>query len=320
LASETVEVAPSPDRAAVARGRRNQLGQIMGPKGIQTRRRLLDATAALLDSAPLRDLTVAQIIRASGVSAGTFYVYFPEVSDAVLAVIGEVTQSPPGLLVLFDDPWPMSVAFERSHELVATYVENVQRYAALFRVRNLASDEGDARFSRLRLIGAMPLIGAIAGCIERRQASAEAPRELNATHAAGALVAMMERIAVLRLPPAREKVTRSTLMHVAAYLAERLLAEGAPSDQRWTARIERQDLAVPAAGGDPRPLADEAFAGARGRRYHPGGRDRDFDLLPLLRGRIGIGPGCHSLSLTPARRHRGAIQGGRRRGIGRCSG
>jgi len=241
----------------------------MGPKGIQTRRRLLDATARLLDSAPLRELTVAQIIRASGVSAGTFYVYFPEVSDAVLAVIGEVTQSPPGLLALFDDPWPTSAAFERSHEFVATYVENVQRHASVFRVRNLASDEGDDRFLRLRLRAAQPLIAAIAARIEQRQASGELPRELYATLAAGALLAMIERIAVLRLPHPREKVTRSTLMHVAAYLTERLLADGAPADRRWVAHTRRRHSA-PAAAGAALP-EDEPRSNLHGQAMGPKG-------------------------------------------------
>ena len=307
---------------APARGRRNQLGQLMGAKGIQTRRRLLDATAALLDCVPLRELTVAQIIRASGVSAATFYVYFPDVSDAVLAVIGEVTQSPPGLLALFADPWPKRVAFNRSHEFVATYVENVQRHASLFRVRNLASDEGDVRFSRLRLGAVHPLIGVIATKIEQRQASGELPRALHATHTAGALLAMIERIAVLRLPSARDSVyVRPTLMHAAAYLVEQLLGDdarealpraqhkgrGDPS-QRPAATHGVGGIAAgraegqlarsgdggkggsdppPAAGGDAYAAAYAAAAGALGRRYRSDDRDVHLDLLPLFPRRLG---------------------------------
>jgi len=215
----------------------------MGTKGIQTRRRLLDATAALLDSMPLRELTVAQIIRASGVSAATFYVYFPEVSDAVLAVIGEVTQSPPGLLALFAEPWPRRLASERSHEFVATYVENVQRHASLFRVRNVSSDEGDIRFSRLRVSAVLPLIAAIAAMIERRQAKGELPAQLHPSHTAGAVLALIERIAVLWLPSRRDGVSQSTLMHVAAYLTEHLLSD-APSPRRRHVGQRRRRLGL----------------------------------------------------------------------------
>jgi len=40
-------------------------------------------------------------VRRADTSTATFYVYFNDVSAAVLALIGELTQSPPGLLSLF---------------------------------------------------------------------------------------------------------------------------------------------------------------------------------------------------------------------------
>ncbi|HZP27890.1 MAG TPA: TetR/AcrR family transcriptional regulator, partial [Acidimicrobiia bacterium] len=65
-------------------------GRSLGKRGAQTRRRLLDATARLLESHGVRDLRVVDIARAVGTSPATFYQYFRDVAEAVLVVAEEV--------------------------------------------------------------------------------------------------------------------------------------------------------------------------------------------------------------------------------------
>ena len=65
-------------------------GRPLGKAGAATRRRLLDATARLLESDGVRDLRVVDIAQEVGTSPATFYQYFRDVEEAVLALNAEV--------------------------------------------------------------------------------------------------------------------------------------------------------------------------------------------------------------------------------------
>jgi len=207
-------------RACLPRARRNQHGQAMGAKGLQTRRRMITATEELLRTTPLRELRVADIARAAKTSTSTFYLYFQDVPEAVLAVISEVSQSTPSFLALVEEPWTESDAYDRAQHFVETYFEYWQAHSALFRVRNLAADEGDMRFIQDRANAVMPLLESLAARIEERQANGVLPQDLHALSTAGALLAMIERIAVI--PQANfvtSGVTRDRVAHAAAFFA-----------------------------------------------------------------------------------------------------
>jgi AcrR family transcriptional regulator len=244
----TVDGLARPNRLG-AFGRQNQLGQAMGAKGMQTRRRLLAAVEQLLRCTPLRDLRVAHIVRAAKTSTATFYVYFNDVPEAVLALISEISQSPPSLLAFFGERWSPDTAPARAQEFVACYVEHWQAHASLFRVRNLASDEGDWRFSETRINAVSPLINVMGARIAERQAAGELTSALNPMSGAGVLLALIERIAVMRFgDDAGLGVTRETLMRVAAFFTVMLFGAG------------RSDSSKQAGG---RPVGDEGRAPAR---------------------------------------------------------
>jgi AcrR family transcriptional regulator len=192
----------------------------MGAKGLQTRRRMIGATEELLKSKPLRELRVSDIARAAKTSTSTFYLYFQDVPEAVLAVISEVSQSTPSFLSIVGAPWEEADAYDRAQHFVETYFEFWQTHGALFRVRNLAADEGDVRFVEARANSVRPLLQALAARIEERQGLGALPRDLHALSTAGALLAMIERIAVI---PAsnlgRNGVTRDRVAHAVAFFA-----------------------------------------------------------------------------------------------------
>src|SRR5438445_13846057 len=85
-------------------------GRALGRRGAQTRRRLLDATAHLLETHGIRDLRVVDIARSVGTSPATFYQYFRDVEDAVLVLAGEVGASTAPLLAVLAGPWDVQVA------------------------------------------------------------------------------------------------------------------------------------------------------------------------------------------------------------------
>ncbi len=204
----------------------NQLGQAIGPKGHQTRQRLLDATSALLETTKIRDLQVANIARAAQTSPATFYVYFNDVTAAVLTLIGEVTQSTPNLLSLLASSWGSQGDYACAHAFVSGYVEHWRTHAAMFRVRNLASDEGDQRFTELRIHAISSLIEGMARRIEQRQQTGALISAVQAVSVAGALLALIERIAVLKLAPPNYGVTRETLVDAASFFSILVMGEG----------------------------------------------------------------------------------------------
>src|SRR3982074_3760390 len=64
-------------------------GRRLGRRAQETRRRLLDATAALLESHGVLELKGVEIARHVGTSPATFYQYFRDVDEAVLALAEE---------------------------------------------------------------------------------------------------------------------------------------------------------------------------------------------------------------------------------------
>ena len=80
-------------------------GRALGRRGAQTRRRLLDATAELLETHGIRDLRVVDIARAVGSSPATFYQYFRDVEEAVLALAEEVGDEIAPLVARLEPPW-----------------------------------------------------------------------------------------------------------------------------------------------------------------------------------------------------------------------
>src|SRR3990170_2175491 len=88
-------------------------GRALGKRGALTRRRLLDATATLLEDRGIRDLRVVDIARAVGTSPATFYQYFRDVEEAVLVLAEEVGEDLAPVGELLARPW------EGSHGLAS---------------------------------------------------------------------------------------------------------------------------------------------------------------------------------------------------------
>ena len=165
-------------------------GRSLGRRGAQTRARLLDATAQLLEDNGLRELRVVDIARAVDLSPATFYQYFADVEAAVLALsiaVGEETSSLAGLL---SEDWTRSDGLAFARRLVEDFITNWDKHRAVLRTRNLAAQEGDERFRAVRNDSLRPLTEGIGAKVAAREDSGLSP------YAAGAaMVSMLERMA-----------------------------------------------------------------------------------------------------------------------------
>jgi AcrR family transcriptional regulator len=165
-------------------------GRALGKRGAATRRRLLDATGDLLESNGLRDLRVVDIAREVGTSPATFYQYFRDVEEAVLALAETVGEQTAPLVDLLEVSWSGAIGLDHARHLVDGFLLYWDDHRAVLRTRNLAAQEGDQRFRDVRNASLQPITQGLARKVAENAVDGIAPYA-----AAAALVAMMERMA-----------------------------------------------------------------------------------------------------------------------------
>jgi AcrR family transcriptional regulator len=196
----------------------NHYGQKIGSKGERTRQALIDATVELLGSHGLRDVSVADVARAAKTSPATFYVYFRGVPEVVLAALDGALQTSPEIEALFAKNWQGDDATGVARDFVDTYCAMWNRNRTIFRVRNMAAEEGDERFYRARMEAAVPVMNALTAQIQRAQAAGLVPSELKPRSCAGTILMMLERLAAIGpITEERDDISYDTLRAAAAY-------------------------------------------------------------------------------------------------------
>lgn len=176
---------------------RNQNGQKIGSKGQRTRRLLIDTTVALLETHGLRDLSVMDVARAAETSPATFYVYFRGVPEVVLAALDDALQTSPELETALAQDWLAPGMAGKAIAVVIAYTDLWNRHRTVLRVRNLAAEEGDARFYAARTDASRPMMAELSGQIRRAQAAGRVPAALSAPACAGTILMMLERLAAI---------------------------------------------------------------------------------------------------------------------------
>jgi AcrR family transcriptional regulator len=217
-ASDLTTAGASAQGTAPVSGATNNYGQRIGSKGERTRRLLIETTVGLLESHGLREVAVADVARAAQTSPATFYVYFRGVPEVVLAALETASQTSPELEALIGRDWLAAGADEAAAAFVGAYTELWNRNGTVFRVRNLASEEGDARFYQARMDAARPMIEAIAAGVTRAQAAGRVPAHLTPIACAATMLMMLERLsAVGPLTREGEGLSYATLKAAAAH-------------------------------------------------------------------------------------------------------
>jgi AcrR family transcriptional regulator len=173
----------------------DQSGRPLGPRAQETRRRLLDETRAELALRPLRELSVVEIARRAGTSPATFYQYFKDLTEAALCLAREVELGMPAVVAAVDGPWDEARGPTTAREVVRAFVALWDAHHAVLLLRNLASDQGDERFRRVRIDSQRALLRRIAERIDASVRAGELPRDTQSLAAAAAMVSLLERVA-----------------------------------------------------------------------------------------------------------------------------
>jgi len=143
---------------AAARKPQDQSGRTLGPRALQTRQRLLDATSELLERRSVRELRVVEIAREVGTSPATFYQYFRDVEDAILRLVERAGEDVPEILALIDGSWHGRKGLDNARAITESFVDHWDRHGAALRVRNLKAEEGDRSFRRVRQKALLPVV------------------------------------------------------------------------------------------------------------------------------------------------------------------
>ncbi len=209
MAAETAAKTP-PDRAL------DQNGRELGPRARQTRQRLLDATTRLLAAQSVRDVSVVDIARTAGTSPATFYQYFKDVSEATLRLAEQAAGEMPAMIEIISGSWEGPAGLERARRLVDAFVRHWDAHRAVLLVRNLAADEGDRRFLRVRQKAMTPVLARLAEQVIAGQQAGHVDAALVPQAAAAALGAILERLAAYHRELETVGVRREDLVETCA--------------------------------------------------------------------------------------------------------
>ncbi len=167
-------------------------GRIPGQRGLATRQKLLDATVELLTATPWRSVKVIDIARRAGTSPATFYQYFENVEQAIGVLAGEMVAEAVELAELVAGDWSEGASWQTALAVTEGFLDYWEANRAVFRVVDLATEEGDATLRGLRVHALNGVTVALAKVMEGSPAGSD-PMAV-----AGALVAMYASVAAHR--------------------------------------------------------------------------------------------------------------------------
>jgi AcrR family transcriptional regulator len=171
-------------------------GRVPGRRGRATRQRLLECTRDMLTTTSYRDVKVIDIAREAGTSPATFYQYFADVEAAILVLAEEMAQQGQHLTaIITDGSWAGSESFDTSLALVDAFLAFWDDHRPVLRVVDLATDEGDGRFQKIRVRLLNDITNALADVTRRSQVAGGLPKGIDPMAAAGILVAMLAHTA-----------------------------------------------------------------------------------------------------------------------------
>ncbi|MFK7895587.1 MAG: TetR/AcrR family transcriptional regulator [Myxococcota bacterium] len=210
----------------------DQGGRPLGPRALQTRSKILEATVELLDQKPLRDLRVIDIARRIGSSPATFYQYFKDVEDVILHLASEVSEFTPEIVELIKGDWSGADGHARGRRVAEVVINHWDRFAPILRVRNNASDEGDQRFRDVRMQAMMPMVDAFSALIRTSHEAARAEANesdewsggrLDPMYGAMALTSVLERLSMYHVSLEEMGGAREDLVETVGTLLQTLL-------------------------------------------------------------------------------------------------
>lgn len=115
----------------------------------------------MLKSASPIELTAIAVARAAGVAPPSFYVYFADTRDLLLALADEAAADLAGLAGHFEGAWPPADLHAWAAAFVADFVATWSAHGEVLAARNLEADRGDPAFDDSRVASSLPVLEAL---------------------------------------------------------------------------------------------------------------------------------------------------------------
>ena len=181
-------------------------GRVPGERGRQTRQRLLDATVELLSTTPWRSVKVTDIARRARTSPATFYQYFGNVEQAIQVLAEGMVDQAAQLAELVGGDWSEEASWDTALMVTEGFLAYWEENRAVFRVVDLATEEGDAQLRGIRVRALNAVTVALAqviatACPSGRPgpgATTSSPAGSDPMAVAGTLVAMFASVSAHR--------------------------------------------------------------------------------------------------------------------------
>jgi AcrR family transcriptional regulator len=181
-------------------------GRLAGERGRQTRQRLLDATVELLSTTSWRSVKVTDIARQARTSPATFYQYFANVEEAIRVLAEGMVDEAAQLAELVGGDWSEGTSWDTARTVTEGFLAYWEDNRAVFRVVDLATEEGDRELRGIRvralnavtvalsqvILEACPSTGGAVG------SSTASPAGSDPMAVAGAIVAMFASVSAHR--------------------------------------------------------------------------------------------------------------------------
>ena len=199
-----------------------QDGRPLGARAIRTRTKLLECTQELLNECQARDVAVVEIARRAGTSPATFYQYFADVEEAVLELASAAAEEVPAILEPLAADWSGAGGIDSARTVVEAFVRHWDQHHAALLFRNVAAEQGDRRFQKVRIRAMHPVLQALARKIEASQSAADGAA-MNPVAAAAALAAILERLAAYHQELEVLGVSREQLVETCARILHQIV-------------------------------------------------------------------------------------------------
>jgi AcrR family transcriptional regulator len=181
-------------------------GRVPGERGRQTRQRLLDATVELLTTTSWRSVKVTDIARQARTSPATFYQYFANVEQAIRVLAEAMVDQAAQLAELVGGDWSADASWDTARAVTEGFLSYWEDNRAVFRVIDLATEEGDAELRGIRVRALNAVTVALAQVIVAASPSTEgtpgtatdSPAGTDPMAVAGTLVAMFASVSAHR--------------------------------------------------------------------------------------------------------------------------
>jgi AcrR family transcriptional regulator len=174
----------------------NKSGQALGRKGRRTRSNIVEGLKALLAKAPIAGVTVAAVAAEANISAPTFYLYFEDLGEVLLAALEEVEPDLAAIRETLEPEWPPERTFACAEAFIQAYHDLWTKHGPILQARNVLAEQGDPRFMAHRHDGPRGLAHLLAGKMRviHRQ---DTPRPVEPNGMTAILITALERISTL---------------------------------------------------------------------------------------------------------------------------